>query len=265
MIQEIHQAQHKLNLPEIVQSTACGAASIVQTLNYFEIPYESAEKVFWDFVFTGRYSRKIISLEFEGWEDFKIPFDFLSPGEDDREGLDRVGEWREKKGVEEKFRAFVEERKSKGYLPTFLLRFGSDSRGIRRFLGKKGLGAVLYEFKTKSVLETSENRNHRIYLQGKDLVEMALKELDKDRFLICSVEKGKIPYLKKVSEKIYGAESAELSETHLVTVKSILGKIYFIDPMIEDSEDALQEVKKDVFARALAGDRCSGHFISIVR
>lgn len=250
MLNRIHQPQLNFKLPHIINLNACGVASIVQTLNYFEIPYESPEEVFYQFVKAGEYSLDYVTFEFEALPELPIPFTFVKPEGDPKRAIEETNGWTAENKIKEAFSVKIEKANSESYIPTFTLKYGSDSRGIVKFLEKQGLTVQMHE-----------------YIRGETEEEAFYKKLDEalnsGAVVMASVKKTEIPYLRKLAESIYGKDEEKLIGTHLLTLVRHKGKTLAVDPLVEEKSNAIKEVETEKLRKALTAGRKRGRFLAI--
>lgn len=229
-LKQIAFSQFNFRLPKRIQSSTCGVACMVQTLNFFEIPFESAEKVFENFVKLAKYSERYTFLNFPEL-DFAIPYSIE---------VDDVG-----KEVDDKI-VQLAEANSNDYLPTYLLKIGSDARGMSQFLRNLNLKARIFEFKDADPVQFKED------LQN---------ELTLGKWLIASVKLTHIPHLMKRGNREYQERHRFI--THLVNLYLNEGELWMIDPLTREGEEAAMKVDFDEVVKAMTEDRVRGQFISL--
>jgi hypothetical protein len=229
-LKKIAFSQFSFQLPKRIQSTTCGVASLIQTLNFYEILYESPEKVFENFVKLAKYSARYTVLNFP---ELNFPIPYSIEPEDEGKAVDDLV-------------VQLCEPNSNEYLPTYLLKIGSDARGMSQFLRNLNLKARTFEFKDADSVQFKED------LQN---------ELTLGKWLIASVKLTHIPHLMKRGNREYQERHRFI--THLVNLYMLDGDLWMIDPLTREGEEAAMKVDFVEVVKAMTEDRNRGQFISI--
>lgn len=259
MLQNIVTCQLKLNLPKLVQQNACGVACILQVLKFKNVLKQTNEDVFLDFLRFGKYTFPRVELELEGLPQ-PIPYSILDPSKKTIENTQKeISELFDKQELTSK-NIRLNSTVNNEYLPTFLLKTGSDSRGICEYLRSLGITSKLYEL---SIDKNTTNKNikHTIYSDLNTFMDTFSLELNQEKMIIASVKMEALTHLKEVSKIIYKDNISEL--THLVCIKKEKGSIYIIDPLIEQVSSAIVETNLDQLRVAMTKNRIKSRFIVI--
>ncbi|MBD3366441.1 hypothetical protein GF360_03850 [candidate division WWE3 bacterium] len=262
---KIHQSQLDMMLPKVLLLNACGIASMVQVLNYFNKLDKSPEDLFLDFVEFGKYTRPLVNVIFPSLPGIKIPYAPVLNTMERGEVLEEVKAWSklnsQRDNIKGRVSISVDLPTDITYLPTFSIKYGTDSRGMKSFLTSKGLDVSLYEY-TEGGIE-GDSLNHTIMRDVKRFVKTLQKFLSEGELIVVSLRKSAVPYLNSLAAEIYGSEAPELEDTHLVTLKQIEGKIYVVDPLVRDSREAIRCISPSHLLEGLTGDRFRSRFLVV--
>jgi len=259
MLQNIVTCQLKLNLPKLIQQNACGVACILQVLKFKNALKQSEEDLFLDFLSFGKYTFPRIELKLEGLSQ-PIPYSILDPSKNTIENAQKEISELFKGQEETGYNTNLNNTVNNEYLPTFLLKTGSDSRGICEYLRYQVITSKLYEFSSDKNT-ASKNIKHTIYSDLNAFMDTFTLELNQGKMIIASVKMEALPHLKEVSKLIYKDNTSEL--THLVCIKKENSNIYIIDPLIEQISNAIVKTNLDQLQVAMTENRAKSRFIAI--
>lgn len=265
-----HTSQFNLSLPIPVQKCCCGIASAIFVLRYFKVNLETSDTdLALDFMDYGQYTQPIIGVQFANYPSRTFPV-LLSKSEKQADIEMSI----------EQAKTFLDVYSDKlttigydleiiypnhqKYTPAFLMRNGTDVRGLSRWLNMQGLKTKVYEYREK-IPQIDLEPNHKIITNKEAFVSMFESELlNGNSLLISSVIQSKFLYTKEVDI----VRDIRFTGTHVVVAKKGRGEnfVTYADPAYKNGNLGVKQIRLEDFLEAMIGDdKRSGHFLEVSR
>ncbi len=263
-----HTSQFNLGLPKPVEKCSCGIASAIFTLKYFvpEIK-DSNNNLAMDFINSGQYTRPLIGVKFRDQSDHIFPV-LLSKSEkepDIQTALEQAKAFLKVYAGDAASGEYILEvttTMDAKYAPCFLMRSGTDIRGISNWLTSYGLQTEIIEYREQGY-ENQLEKNHKIYKDRGLFTNIFKKSLAQDNtLLISSVIQNKLDYKDNADV----VRDDKFTGTHLVVAIKNGNPNYlrYMDPAYRSGDAGVKRRNIEDFLDIMIdiGTKC-GHFLTV--
>jgi len=263
-----HTSQFNLGLPKPVEKCCCGIASAIFTLKYFvsEIK-DSNNNLAMDFINSGQYTRPLIGVKFKDQSDHIFPV-LLSKSENEPDiqaALEQAKDFLKVYAGDATNGEYILEVATTidtKYAPCFLMRSGTDIRGISIWLTSYGLQTEIIEYREQGY-EAQLKTNHTLYRDKGLFTSIFKKSLAQNNtLLISSVIQNKLDYKDNADV----VRDDKFTGTHLVvaTQDGDINYLRYMDPAYKSGDAGVKRRNIEIFLDTMidAGAKC-GHFLIV--
>lgn len=263
-----HTSQFNLGLPKPVEKCCCGIASAIFTLKYFvsEIK-DSNNNLAMDFINSGQYTRPLIGVRFKDQSDHIFPV-LLPKSENEpdiRTALEQTKDFLKVYAgdvANGKYALEVITKIDTRYAPCFLMRSGTDIRGVSNWLTSYGLQTEIIEYREQGYGAQLE-KNHTLYRDKGLFTSFFKKSLAQNNtLLISSVIQNKLDYKDNADV----ARDDKFTGTHLVvaTKDSDTNYLRYMDPAYKSWDSGIKRANIEAFLDIMVDiDTKRGHFLIV--
>lgn len=263
-----HTSQFNLGLPKPVERCCCGVASAIFTLKYF-IPEikDSNNNLAMDFINSGQYTRPLIGVKFKDQPDNIFPV-LLSKSENESDIQTAIEQAKDFLKVyagdvtSDKYILEVTTTIDTRYAPCFLMRSGTDIRGISNWLTSYYLQTEIIEYREQGY-ENQLEKNHTLCTSRRLFADIFKKSLVQDNtLLIPSVVQNKLDY----NDNADVVRDDKFTGTHLVvaTKNGNPNHLRYMDPAYRSSDAGIKRRNIEDFLDIMIDTGAKrGHFLTV--
>ncbi len=263
-----HTSQFNLGLPKPVEKCCCGVASAIFTLKYF-VPEvkDSNNDLAMNFINSGQYTKPLIGVKFKNQSDHIFPV-LLAKSEkepDIQTALEQAKDFLKVYADETtsgEYTLEVTTTTDAKYAPYFLMRSGTDIRGISNWLASYGLQTEIIEYREQGY-ENQLEKNHTVYSNRGLFINIFKKHLaENNTLLISSVILKKLDYKDNADV----VRDDKLTGTHLIVATQDCDGNYllYMDPAYKSWNSGIRRVNIENFLDIMVGaDTKRGHFLTV--